>query len=65
MKKYGRQSNLCVGGIKMNVFNFIPEGIEECSVTAWIHTYAGTDTESQKKPAIIICPGGVSRNALQ
>lgn len=49
----------------MNVFNFIPEGIEECSVTAWIHTYAGTDTESQKKPAIIICPGGFSRNALQ
>ena len=42
----------------MNVFNFIPEGIEECSVTAWIHTYAGTDTESPKKPAIIICPGG-------
>ena len=42
----------------MNVFEFVPEGIGECSVTAWIHTYPGTGAEPIKHPAIIICPGG-------
>ena len=42
----------------MNVFEFVSEGIGECSVTAWIHTYPGTGAEPIKHPAIIICPGG-------
>ena len=42
----------------MKVFRFVPEGISECSVTAWIHTYPGIGTEPIKHPAIIICPGG-------
>ena len=29
----------------MTVFRFVPEGISECSVTAWIHTYPGIGTE--------------------
>ncbi|MBQ8803673.1 MAG: alpha/beta hydrolase [Tyzzerella sp.] len=43
----------------MRCFEFIPEGIDECKVTAWIH---GNDTDKELKkrvrPAMIICPGG-------
>jgi len=42
----------------MKVFDFIPEGIGECNVTAWIHTYQKAGVEQQLHPAIIICPGG-------
>lgn len=42
----------------MKVFKFTPEGIENCSVIAWIHTDLGTGVEPIKYPAIIICPGG-------
>lgn len=42
----------------MRVFEFFPEGIGECSVTAWIHTYRGPENQQRFYPAIIICPGG-------
>ena len=42
----------------MKKFEFVPEGIGECSVTAWIHTQSDIDAEQVKYPAIIICPGG-------
>lgn len=38
----------------MKVFEFIPEGIENCKVTAWLHN----NDPKRKRPAIIICPGG-------
>lgn len=43
----------------MNHFDFIPEGIGECSVTAWLHTN-GKNGELQDglRPAVLICPGG-------
>lgn len=43
----------------MKVFDFIPEGVENCVVSAWIHT-EGTSPEIEKRqwPSIIICPGG-------
>lgn len=39
----------------MRRFEFIPEGSEGCSVTAWLH---GEGEGYQSSPAIIICPGG-------
>ncbi len=45
----------------MKVFEFVPEGTQDCIVTAWLHT--NHDFEEMKdysydRPAIIICPGG-------
>lgn len=39
----------------MRRFDFIPEGTEGCSVTAWLH---GEGEGCKSSPAIIICPGG-------
>ncbi len=45
----------------MKIFEFIPEGVQDCSVTAWLHGTEGF-TEmagyAYKRPAMIICPGG-------
>lgn len=43
----------------MRLFEFVPEGERDCSVTAWIQT--GIDIGLSKNdayPAVIICPGG-------
>ena len=40
----------------MRKFEFIPDGMDGCSVTAWLH--AAHDTEETSYPGIIICPGG-------
>ena len=43
----------------MNVFNFIPEGIQDCTVTAWLHSNnEGNELQHFLNPTIIICPGG-------
>ena len=43
----------------MKVFDFVPEGIEDCKVTAWIHTEGESSEMTERKwPSIIICPGG-------
>lgn len=43
----------------MNQFDFIPEGIQDCTVTAWLHT-SGKNGEmpNVSRPAVLICPGG-------
>lgn len=43
----------------MRVFDFLPEGVRDCNVTAWIHTEGEYhDLEERKFPSVIICPGG-------
>lgn len=43
----------------MKNFDFIPDGIEECSVTAWLHTNGRSgDLLDVSRPAVLICPGG-------
>ncbi len=45
----------------MKVFEFIPEGVQDCIVTAWLHGTEGfpeMTSYAQKRPSIIICPGG-------
>lgn len=43
----------------MKVFDFIPEGITDCTVTAWLHTNNELpELQHFLNPAIIICPGG-------
>lgn len=41
----------------MRTFEFIPDGIQDCKVRAWIHTVQN-DVKQRMHPAIIICPGG-------
>lgn len=43
----------------MRIFEFVPNGQEDCSVTAWLHT-EGESGEMAKRnvPAVVICPGG-------
>lgn len=43
----------------MRIFEFIPEGMADCSVKAWIHDQNGsTEVAQRMHPAVIICPGG-------
>lgn len=44
----------------MKVFDFIPEGTQECNVTAWIHTEGESPAMPNIKawPSVVICPGG-------
>lgn len=43
----------------MKVFDFIPDGIQDCRVTAWLHTNNEHEALQQgSHPAVIITPGG-------
>lgn len=45
----------------MKVFEFIPEGIENCKVTAWLHGDENIEELAPYKrprPVMIVCPGG-------
>lgn len=43
----------------MKSFEFTPEGVQDCSVTAWVHhNNESTEIVQKLHPAIIICPGG-------
>lgn len=43
----------------MRIFEFIPEGVSDCRVSAWLHTDGESrEMADRKKPAMIICPGG-------
>lgn len=45
----------------MKVFEFIPEGIQDCKVTAWLHgneEFTEMAAFTYERPAMIICPGG-------
>ena len=43
----------------MRYLEFVPEGITDCNVTAYLQTY-GESSEMQERliPAVLICPGG-------
>ena len=41
----------------MKMLEFIPEGVQDCKVRAWLHT-GQRDVKQRMHPAIIICPGG-------
>ncbi|MBQ8184903.1 MAG: hypothetical protein IJ036_03845 [Lachnospiraceae bacterium] len=43
----------------MKVFEFVPKGVENCKVTAWLHN------NQRMHPAIIICPGGRYRSVSE
>lgn len=40
----------------MRKFNFVPEGVSGCKVTAWLHE--SHEASVGQYPAIVICPGG-------
>lgn len=45
----------------MKIFEFIPEGIQDCTVTAWFHgseEFEEMAAYTYDRPAMIICPGG-------
>ena len=42
----------------MKVFEFVPDGIKDCYVRAWLHEYDNEKAEKRLRPAIVICPGG-------
>lgn len=45
----------------MKVFDFVPEGIQDCTVTGWLHEnekFPEMAGYTYKRPAMIICPGG-------
>jgi len=43
----------------MKVFEFIPEGVCDCKVTAWLHSHNDSQIlQHGKRPAVIIIPGG-------
>jgi len=43
----------------MKVFEFIPEGVSDCTVTAWLHSHNESQVlQRGKRPAVIIIPGG-------
>lgn len=43
----------------MRVFEFVPEGIQDCKVTAWLHTEGESLVMAARKlPVMIVCPGG-------
>lgn len=41
----------------MNLFEFVPEGASNCSVTAYLQTEM-SEVPMRKRPAVLICPGG-------
>ena len=43
----------------MRIFDFSPDGVQDCRVTAWIHTEGESPEMADRNwPAVIICPGG-------
>lgn len=43
----------------MRIFDFVPEGVSDCRVSAWRHTDGQSkEMAHRNKPGIIICPGG-------
>lgn len=43
----------------MNIFQFTPDGVEGCHVTAWLHDeHANGEIKACARPAMIVCPGG-------
>lgn len=43
----------------MRAFEFVPEGTQECNVTAWIHEQnQKAEVKQRIHPAVIVCPGG-------
>ncbi len=45
----------------MRVFDFVPEGVQDCRVTAWLHgneQFSELAPYADARPAIVICPGG-------
>ncbi len=45
----------------MKVFEFVPEGTQDCKVTAWLHgneAFSEMDAYTYQRPAMIVCPGG-------
>ncbi len=45
----------------MKLLEFIPEGTEDCTVTAWIHgseAFPNLAPYAYPRPAMVICPGG-------
>ena len=43
----------------MKLLNFIPDGVQGCSVEAWLHTHNQTNgMQKGDRPAVVICPGG-------
>lgn len=43
----------------MKYFEFVPEGIEDCRVEAYLQTYGeSSEMQERKIPAVVICPGG-------
>lgn len=43
----------------MKDFQFVPEGVENCSVQAWLHNGEESgEMKARQKPAMVICPGG-------
>lgn len=42
----------------MRMIEFIPEGVSDCHVAAWLHIDSRAGLTDRKRPAIIICPGG-------
>jgi len=45
----------------MKVFEFVPEGIQDCRVTAWLHgneEFLEMSAYTYQRPAMIVCPGG-------
>ena len=45
----------------MKVFEYIPEGMKDCKVRAWLHSYEGSEIAKRIRPAVVICPGGAYR----
>ena len=45
----------------MKVFEYIPEGIKDCKVRVWLHSYEGNEIAKRIRPAVAICPGGAYR----
>ena len=43
----------------MKLFTFVPDGMPDCTVEAWIHQHDSPDENLRSMhPAIVICPGG-------
>ena len=43
----------------MKLFTFVPDGITDCTVEAWIHQHDSPDENLRlPHPSIVVCPGG-------
>ena len=49
----------------MNVFEFVPEGTQECRVRAWIHFYDDEQIAKRFRPAVVICPGAAYESVCE